>query len=277
MKTLKKVLVLFLVALLFAGCSSKESKPAENKVIKVGATAVPHAMILNDVVKGVLAESGWTLEVVEFTDYVMPNTTLEEGEIDANYFQTLGYMNDQNENRGLHLAAVAGIHYEPMTLFSAPYTSVDEFKEGDVITVPNDYDNEMRAYEVLATAGIIEYDASLNTPDDASKGITANPKGVVFSPNEAASLPLTLEDAKVAGSVINGNYALEGNAKDKGTAVFVEQLSDEVIARRTNYVCVKTGNEGTEKTKALVEAITSSKVKTYIEETYGSAVICTFE
>lgn len=277
MKNLKKILTIFLIALLFAGCSSKTTKPNEDKVIKVGATAVPHAMILKDVVADILAEEGWTLEVVEFTDYVMPNTTLEEGEIDANYFQTLGYMNDQNENRGLHLVAVAGVHYEPMTLFSAPYTSIDQFKEGDVITVPNDYDNELRAYNLLAAAGLIEYDESLNTPDDATKGITANPKGLVFSPNEAASLPLTLEDAKVQGSVINGNYALEGDAKSKGTAVYVEQLSDEAIAKRTNYICVKEGNENSEKTQALTKAITSAAVKEYIAENYGSAVICTFE
>lgn len=276
MKNLKKVLTILLIALLFAGCSAKKGD-SNDKVIKVGATAVPHAMILKDVVADILKAEGWTLEVVEFTDYVMPNTTLEEGEIDANYFQTLGYMNDQNENRGLHLVAVAGVHYEPMTLFSASYNSVDEFKEGDVITVPNDYDNELRAYCLLASAGLIEYDESLNTPDDATKGITANPKGLVFSPNEAASLPLTLEDAKVQGSVINGNYALEGKAKDKGAAVFVEQLSDEMIAKRTNYICVKEGNENSEKTQALTKAITSTAVKDYIVEHYGSAVICTFE
>lgn len=276
MKNLKKVLTILLIVLLFTGCSAKKDD-GNDKVIKVGATAVPHAMILKDVVADILKADGWTLEVVEFTDYVMPNTTLEEGEIDANYFQTLGYMNDQNENRGLHLVAVAGIHYEPMTLFSAPYTSIDEFKEGDVITVPNDYDNELRAYCLLASAGLIEYDESLNTPDDATKGITANPKGLVFSPNEAASLPLTLEDAKVQGSVINGNYALEGDAKSKGAAVFVEQLSDEMIAKRTNYICVKEGNENSEKTLALTKAITSAVVKDYIVENYGSAVICTFE
>ena len=275
---MKKLLVLLLALLLLAGCggsgsASDDSGETEDKVIKVGATAVPHAMILNDVVKGILAEQGWTLEVVEFTDYVSPNTSLEEGELDANYFQTYGYMVDQNETRGLHLVAVAGIHYEPMTIFSKDHASLEELEDGGKIVVPNDYDNEKRALTVVAAAGLIEYDAdSVAADGDPLDGVTANPHNYELIAVEAASVPQYNDEA--CALVVNGNYALEANLKDKANAIFVETPD---IEKRTNYVVVKEGNEETEKTKALVAAITSAEVKAYIEENYGSAVICVFD
>lgn len=273
-KLLKSLLLVSLAALLFTGCSSsKDTGSTEDKVIKVGATAVPHAMILNDVVKGILADKGWTLEVVEFTDYVTPNTSLEEGEIDANYFQTLGYLKDQNESRGLHLKEVAGIHYEPMTIFAAKHTSLDELSDGATIIIPNDFDNEKRALTVLDQAGLLSYDASL-VADSGSPldGITANPKNFEIKEVEAALVPQYYSEADAL--VVNGNYALEADLKSKANGIFVETPD---IEARTNYLVVKEGNENTEKTKALIEAITSPEVKTYIEDNYGSAVICVFD
>ncbi len=278
MKKLFKLLVLALVLFLACGCSAEstaeDDTAADDKVIKVGATAVPHAMVLKDVVKDVLAEEGWTLDVVEFSDYVLPNTSLEDGELDANYFQTLAYMVDQNEARGMHLVAVQGVHYEPMTLFSKDYTSIDEFKDGDTVAVPNDYDNEVRALKLLASTGLIEYD---HKDGDASPldGITSNPKNLEIYEVEAALVPNANADCQ--GLIVNGNYALESNLKDSANAVFVEQLTPEQIEARINYLVVKEGSEESEKTKALVKAITSDKVAEYIEENYGSAVIDTFK
>ena len=280
-KLFKSILVLALAALVFTGCSSSSAttqtttstnEETTDKKIVVGATAISHAMILNDVVKGILEKEGWELEVVEFTDYVTPNTSLEEGEIDANYFQTLGYLKDQNETRGLHLSAVAGIHYEPMTIFAANLTAVDELKDGDTIVIPNDFDNEKRALTVLDQAGLIKYDAD-SVADDGSPldGIVENTKNFKIQEVEAASVPQYKDDA--AALVVNGNYALEANLKDSANAIFVETPD---IDARTNYVVVKEGNEETEKTKALVKAMTSQEVKDYIEENYGSAVICVF-
>ena len=270
-KLLKIGAAAILAASVLVGCGSKGGSD-EDKTIKVGATAVPHAMILNDVVKDILAEDGWNLEVVEFTDYVTPNTSLEEGEIDANYFQTLGYLNDQNETRGLHLKAVAGIHYEPMTIFAKDADSVDALEDGATIVVPNDFDNEKRALTVLDQAGLIKYDAA-SVADDGSPldGIVENTKNFKIQEVEAASVPQYKDDA--AALVVNGNYALEANLKDYANAIFVETPD---IEARTNYVVVKEGNEETEKTKALVKAMTSQEVKDYIEENYGSAVICVF-
>lgn len=269
-KLLKTILALSLAVVALTGCGAKKN---DDKVIRVGATAVPHAMILNDVVKGILAEEGWTLEVVEFTDYVLPNTSLEEGELDANYFQTLGYLVDQNETRNLHLVAVAGIHYEPMTLFSKNYKSLSEVKDGDTIAIPNDFDNEKRALTVVADSGLISYDPSLVAANgDPLDGITSNPKNLDFKAVEAANVANVNDD--VNALVINGNYALESKIKDRATALYVE-IPD--IEKRTNYLVVKEGNEETEKTLALKAAITSPKVKEYIEENYGSAVICVFD
>lgn len=273
MKKLFSVLLTVLLVLSLVGCGSTSSEE-DDKTIKVGATAVPHAMILNDVVKDILAEDGWTLEVVEFTDYVTPNTSLEEGEIDANYFQTLAYMENQNEAHGLHLVAVQGVHYEPMQIFSKNATSLDELEDGKQIVIPNDYDNEKRALCVAAAAGLIEYDAdSVGSDDEPLDGITSNPRNFEFTLAEAASVPLQNDDKGVTALIVNGNYALESNIKDSANSVFVEVPDVEA---RTNYIVVKEGNEETEKTKALVKAITDERVKEYIEENYGSAVICVF-
>ncbi len=260
------------LALSLTACagSSNASSAEDDKTIKVGATAIPHAMILNDVVKDVLAEDGWTLEVVEFSDYVQPNTAVEEGELDANYFQTLAYLEDQNETRGLHLKQVAGIHYEPMTVFSKEYKDLSEIKDGDTIAIPNDFDNEKRALTVADAAGLITYDPD-KAVDAPLDGIVENPKNIKFQEVEAANVPQVNDD--VNALIVNGNYALESNIKERANNLFVE-VPD--IAARTNYLVVKEGNEDSEKTKALVKAITSDKVKAYIEENYGSAVVCVF-
>ena len=139
----------------------------DDKVIRVGATLVPHAEILNDIVKDVLARKGWTLEVVEFSDYVQPNTALEEGELDANYFQTLGYLKNQNEERGMHLTAVVGVHIEPMGVYSKYAKALSDLLDGDVIGVPNDTDNYGRAIDFLNALGLL--DGAPTSPDEISK------------------------------------------------------------------------------------------------------------
>lgn len=129
---------------------------SDDKVITVGATAVPHAEILNNVLKDTLSKYGWDLQVVEFTDYVQPNTALDAGDLDANYFQTLGYLNNQNEERGLHLVAAVGVHIEPMGVYSKKYTSLNELPEGAEIGVPNDTDNYGRAIDLLNALGLLQ-------------------------------------------------------------------------------------------------------------------------
>lgn len=271
------------LAIALAGCgsastsaSSSSAAGAEDKVITVGATAVPHAEILNDVVKDVLADAGWTLKVVEFTDYVTPNTSLEDGSLDANYFQTLGYMNNQNEENGLHLAAAVGVHIEPMGIYSAKVESLDDLADGAKISCPNDVDNLDRALRLLVQKGLLEDPGTDEHVSETTFNDNAelNPHGYVITPVEAANVPNTLQDVDAA--VVNGNYALEADLPASYPALDIEEFDTDTAIARTNFIVVKQGNEETEKTKALVDAITSDEVNAYIEDTYKGAVIASF-
>jgi D-methionine transport system substrate-binding protein len=276
------------------GCSSgpeeeipsAQDAPAENgaasdtdKTITVGATPVPHAEILDNIVKDVLAKDGWTLETVIFQDYVLPNTSLEAGELDANYFQTLGYMNQQNTDAGLHLTAVAGIHIEPMGIYSEKYTAIDNLPDGAEIGIPNDPDNGDRALDLLVQKGLLVSKGGFGTDDSytessLSSDKEANPHGYTITPLEAANLPLSLPDLDAA--VINGNYALEAGLPADHPALEIEEFSDEAKVKRTNFLVVKDGNQDSEKIKALVAALQSDEVQKYIDETYKGAVITSF-
>ena len=255
------------------------SKDAGDKKITVGATPVPHAEILDNIVKEVLAEDGWELETVVFSDYVLPNTSLEEGELDANYFQTLGYMNQQNSDAGLHLKAVAGVHIEPMGIYSQKYKSLSELPDGAAIGIPNDPDNGERGIDLLVQKGLLTSKGGFGTDanyteDTLTKDKEANPHGYVITPLEAANLPLSLPDLDAA--TINGNYALEAGLPAEYPALDIEEFDDETTIKRTNFLVVKDGNENSEKTQALIKALTSDKVKEYIDATYKGAVITSF-
>lgn len=258
-----KLLLSAAFALSIVGCAGNSS--SDDKTIKVGATAIPHAEILNDVVKDELEKEGYTLEVTEFTDYVTPNTSLEDGDLDANYFQTLAYLKEQNKERGLHLKAVAGIHYEAMALYSENLKSLDDLKDGATIAIPNDGSNESRALALLAKNNLIELnDDSLYTVSS----ISSNPHNYKFEELEAANLPNNLPDVDVA--VINGNYALEHNLGDDANVLLTESFTDKEAAPYINYLVVKKGNEKTDKTKALKKALQSKEVKNYIKKYKGS-------
>ncbi len=279
MKKTIKALASFALVLGLAGCSAsgtaastKGSASAEDKTIKVGATAVPHAEILNDVVKPALEKEGWTLDVVEFNDYVQPNTALNDGDLDANYFQTVRYLDEQIKERSLKLTAVAGIHLEPMGLYSSKYKSLDEIPDGSRIAIPNDGSNESRALKLLEDNGLITLDHSkdLYVPGD----VTENKKNLQFDEVDAATLPRTLDDD--AASVINGNYALQANLNPKTDALCAEAADGPDAHYYINYLVVQEGNEDTEKTKALVKALQSDDVKKYIEDKYQGSVIPAF-
>lgn len=264
--------------------SSKENnasgtKDDGDKKIVVGVNPVPHADILENAVKAVLAEEGWELEVVVFQDYVLPNTSLEAGELDANYFQTLGYMNGQNEDNGLHLAAVAGVHIEPMGIYSQKYTSLADLPDGAEIGIPNDPDNAERGLNLLVQKGLLNSLGGYGTDDSVTaESLTnnkeANPHGYKITPLEAASLPLSLPDLDAA--TINGNYALGADLPSTHPALEIEEFDEETSVSRTNFLVVTQGNEESEKTKALVAAIQSDAVKQYIEENYKGSVIASF-
>ena len=278
MKKITALLTLILVLVTVVGCGSAKGNK-ESKKIRVGASPVPHADILDNAVKAELEKDGWELETVVFEDYVLPNTSLEEGELDANYFQTLGYMNQQNSDAGLHLAAVAGVHIEPMGIYSQKYTSLADLPDGAEIGIPNDPENTERGLNLLVQKGLLNSLGGYGTDDSVTaESLTdnaeANPHGYKITTLEAASLPLALPDLDAA--TINGNYALGADLPAKYPALDIEEFDDVTSVRRTNFVVVKQGDENSEKTQALVKAINSDAVKKYIEDKYKGSVISSF-
>lgn len=228
--------------------------------LKVGATPEPHADILN-LIKDDLAAEGIDLKVIEFTDYVTPNEAVESGEIDANYFQHIPYLESFNTERGYHLVNAAGIHVEPFALYSKKIKSVKDIKKKSRIAIPNDPTNEARALLLLQEAGLIKL-----TPDAGItatvQDITENPLKLKFSEIEAASLPRVLSD--VTAAVINGNYAIPAGLSAAKDGLFVEGSSSPYV----NVIAVKAGNENTPAIKALIKAVQSEKVRNYIKERY---------
>lgn len=228
--------------------------------LKVGATPEPHADILN-LIKDDLAAEGVDLKVIEFTDYVTPNEAVESGEIDANYFQHIPYLESFNTERGYHLVNAAGIHVEPFALYSKKIKSVKDIKKKSRIAIPNDPTNEARALLLLQEAGLIKLapDAGITA---TVQDITENPLKLKFSEIEAASLPRVLSD--VTAAVINGNYAIPAGLSAAKDGLFVEGSSSPYV----NVIAVKAGNENTPAIKALIKAVQSEKVRNYIKERY---------
>ena len=242
------------------------------ETIRVGASITPHAEILN-VVKPILAEQGYDLEVVEYTDYVLPNTATESGELDANYFQHITYMNNFNEENGTHLVSVAAIHYEPFGIYAGKTASLEELPDGAKIAIPNDGTNEARALLLLEAQGLITLNEGVGLT--ATKlDIAENPHNYDIQEIEAAQLPRSLGSVDIA--VINGNYAIDAGLK-ASDALAVEDGASEVIQQNyANVLVTKEGNENNEALLALAAALKSDAVRAFIEETYEGAVVPLF-
>ena len=252
--------------------STAETSELAGTTLKVAASPTPHAEILN-VAKEILAEQGIDLEVVEFSDYVQPNLVTESGEVDANYFQHTPYLNTFNAENGTHLVAVASIHYEPFGIYSGTKSSLDDLTDGDKIAIPNDGSNRARALILLEAHGLIKLKDS--TDMNATKlDIVENPKNLDIVEMEAAQLTTVLDSVAVA--VINGNYALNAGLNAGTDAIATEDPNSVSAQTYANVLVVKEGNENTEKTQALLKALTSQEVKDYINETYSGAVVPIF-
>ena len=265
---MRKTIVIVLAALialssLFAQ-GANEAASSTTKIV-VGATPEPHAALLSLVVDD-LAAQGITLEIKEFTDYVTPNDAVEYGEIDANYFQHIPYLESFNTEHGYHLVNAGGIHVEPIALYSKKYSSLSDIPTGATIAIPNDPTNEGRALLLLEAAGLItlKADAGLEAiPLD----IASNPKNLKFSEIEAATLPRVLGDVDAA--VINGNYAIPAGLVATRDGLYVEGAESPYV----NVIAVKEGNENNPAIKALVEALKSDEVKAYVAETYKNGEV----
>lgn len=306
MKKLKKLRNLLFVAALagvvFTGCGTKESTDqaettaatesaagestaaettaaettAETELIEivVGATIEPHATILNsDAVKNSLASQGFSIKVVEFTDYIQPNVATEDGSLDANFFQHAPYLDDYNSKNGTTLKAVANVHFEPLGIYPGKAASIEELQDGAQVAVPNDVTNEARALLLLEKAGLIKLKENAGL-EATVKDITENPKNLKIVEMAAEQTAKVLQDVELA--VINGNYALSNGLSASENALLVEDTNSEAATTFANIIVVKEGNEASDKTKALIEAVTSEETKTFIEEKWQGAVVPVF-
>ena len=266
-KLLAVVLTGAFVVSALAGCGKSTS--ADDKVIKVAASATPHAEILEQA-KPLLEAKGYDLQVTVFDDYVQPNEVVESGDFDANYFQNIPYLESFNEEKGTHLVNAGGIHYEPFGIYPGTKASLDELADGDSIAVPNDTTNEARALLLLQDNGIITLKEGAGLT--ATKNdIVENPYNVDIVELEAAQVPRVKDE--VAFMVLNGNYALEAGFSVAKDAIAYEKADSEAAKTYVNVIAVKEGNENSDKIKALVEVLTSQEIKDYINNTYDGAVI----
>lgn len=260
--------------LALAACSPADdsgSGEAEDTKIIVGASPAPHAEILAFVADDI-AEAGFELEVVEYSDYVLPNVGLTEGDLDANYFQHLPYLEDYNAENGTDIVSAAGIHFEPMAVYSNTYESLADAPDGAKIAVPSDATNEARALQLLVAQGLFTLKEGVGLAATAND-IVDNPKNIEIFETEAANIPRALED--VDFGVVNGNYALSAGL-DASRIIAAESADSEAAQTFANIIAVRAGDEDTPKTKALVAALTSDKCRDFITENYNGLVVATF-
>ena len=278
----KKFLALFLslaLCLALAACGGSdapadtaddpaEGDAAETTTLTVAASPTPHAEILEQCVP-ILAEQGIELVINQYDDYVIPNTAVEDGDEDANYFQHIPYLQEFNETRGTHLVDVAGVHIEPMGIYAGTTESLDALADGAVIGIPNDPTNEGRALLLLEAQGLIKLDDSTNlsaTPNN----IVENPKNLEFQEIEAQTLPSSRPDLDLA--VINSNYALGAGLNPTTDALAIESSDSPYV----NVLVVKEGNEENPAVQALVEVLHSDAIRSYITEQFAGAVVPAF-
>ncbi|MEU9849903.1 MetQ/NlpA family ABC transporter substrate-binding protein [Streptomyces sp. NPDC047985] len=245
------------------------AKADTSKALVVAASPTPHADILDFVEKNLAQKEGLELEVKEFTDYVLPNTATENGQVDANFFQHQPYLDDFNKKNGTHLVSVGTVHLEPLGLYSKKVKSLDAIKSGQTIAVPNDTTNEGRALHLLAENGLITLKPGVGT--DAALSDITDKKGLEFKELEAATVPRALDDVDAA--VINGNYAIEAKLKPSKDSLALEKADGNPYA---NIIAVKKGDEKDPRVEKLVKLLHSDEVKKFIEDTYQGSVVPAF-
>jgi D-methionine transport system substrate-binding protein len=254
-----------------SGCGSSDSAASDTSgPLVVAASPTPHAEILNYIKENLAKKAGLDLEVKEFSDYSTQNPALEDGSVDANYFQNQPYLDDYNKKNGTDIVPVVTVHLEPLGLYSHKVKSADALKSGATIAVPNDSVNEARALKLLAANGLITLkDGAGNgaTPSD----ITKNPKNLEFKELEAAQTPRSLDDVDAA--VINGNYAIEADLKPASDALVLESAKNNPNG---NFLAVKDGNEDDPRVQKLAKLLTSAEVRKFIQDKYAGSVVPSF-
>ncbi|WP_037860120.1 MetQ/NlpA family ABC transporter substrate-binding protein [Streptomyces sp. NRRL S-340] len=254
------------------GSDSGSGKSDANATLTVAATPTPQGEILSYVKDHLAQKAGLKLEVKEFTDYVTPNTAVQQGQVDANYFQHKPYLDDFNKKNGTDIVPVPGgtVHLEPLGVYSKSVKKLTDLKQGATVALPNDTTNEARALKLLEANGLLKLKAGAGY-EATPKDVTDNPKGLKFKELEAAQLPRSLGDVDAA--VINGNYALEAKLSPAKDALAAESAKGNPYA---NFLAVKKGNESDPRVKKLAKLLTSPEVKKFIEDKYDGAVVPAF-
>lgn len=272
MKKILRLLLTIIVITTLVGCGAKKEVPkpakvvADKKIIKVGASPVPHKEIL-EVVKPLLAKEGYTLEIVEFTDFVTPNTALAEGQLDANFFQHVPYLQSFSKKKNLDLDYTVKVHIEPMGVYSSKYKKLSDLKEGAEIAIPSDPTNGARALRVLEKAGLLK----LKSGELISKlDITENKKNLKITELDAPQLPRVLKEVDAA--VINTNFAIEAKLDPTKDSLAIE-AKDSPYA---NVLAVRSEDKTKPYIKALSKALTSPEVKKFIQDKYKGNIIPAF-
>lgn len=255
-----------------SGSAPASGEEAETITLKIAASPTPHAEILEQV-KPILAKQGIDLVITTYSDYPIQNTVVDEGEEDANYFQHTPYLEQFNAENGTDLVSAGKIHYEPMGIYPGKTATLEDLPDGATIAVPNDATNEARALQLLAAQGLITVRDGAGLTATVND-ITENPHNVKIEEIEAAQLPRTVQDVDFA--VINGNYAIEAGFSVGKDALATEDASSEAAQTYANVLVVKEGNESDPAIQALYAALTSDKVKDYINSTYDGAVVPIF-
>lgn len=263
MRRLTLITAILAIIALVGGVAGAADAP-----IKVGATPVPHAEIL-EFIKPFLAEVGVDLQIVEFTDYVQPNLALSDGELDANFFQHIPYLETFSADHRLDLAVLVKVHIEPMGLYSHRVDSLEELRDGAVIAIPNDVTNGGRALLLLEQAGLIKLSEGAGISATVFD-IVENPRNIRFQELDAAFLPRALDDVDLA--VINTNYALEAGLVPLRDALVIEGAESPYV----NVVAVRTGDESKPELQKLAEVLTRPEVRQFIIDTYQGAVVPVF-
>lgn len=269
---MKKALSVLLVLALVLACVPAAFAADADKTIVVGASATPHAEIL-EAVKDVLAADGWELDIKIFDDYVLPNTALEDGDLDANYFQHTPYLNSFNEANGTHIVSAQLVHYEPFGIYSESITDLKDLKAGATIIIPADDSNETRALLLLQQEGLIKIAEGFTVETGITQLDVADNGGYNIVPVQADTVPAQLKNGDEGTiAVINGNYALEAGYTS-ADALALEDASGDAAQYYANLIGCREGEEESEKIQALVKAILTDEVKQFIEETYNGSVV----
>ena len=254
-----------------AACGGGDAEiSAPDEPLRVGASPVPHAEILRFIDENLAEDAGLDLDVVEFTDYVQPNVALDDGSLDANFFQTVPYLEEQEASAGYDFTALEPVHVEPLGIYSESLTDLSQLEQGATVAIPNDPTNAARALRLLEANDLVVL-ADTGDAAPTSLDVESSPLDLEISEVEAAQVPRSLADVDIA--VINGNYAIDADLTPAEDALVLEEAEGNPNA---NLLVVRAGDEGDERIQTLEELLHSDEVRQFIEETYDGAVIPAF-